>query len=96
MRQISSADGTRRPGGIIPLQGGAIIPESPGGIIPLKTGAFIGIGKKFKEFRKQPTLPPGQIGTDEEELISIARSVHRKRGSWSQVPKDLPATADEG
>jgi hypothetical protein len=45
MRQISSADGTRRPGGIIPLQGGAIIPESPGGIIPLKTGAFIGIGR---------------------------------------------------
>jgi hypothetical protein len=38
--------------------------------------------KKFKEFRKQPTLPPGQIGTDEEDMISIARSVHRKRGSW--------------
>lgn len=51
--------------------------------------------KKFKEFRKQPTLPPGQIGTDEEDMISIARSVHRKRGSWWQVPKDLPATADE-
>lgn len=51
--------------------------------------------KKFKEFRKQPTLPPGQIGTDEEDMISIARSVHRKRGSRWQVPKDLPATADE-
>jgi hypothetical protein len=28
-------------------------------------------------------------------MISITRSVHRKRGSWWQVPKDLPATADE-
>jgi hypothetical protein len=28
-------------------------------------------------------------------MISISRSVHRKRGSWWQLPKDLPATADE-
>jgi hypothetical protein len=51
--------------------------------------------KKFKEFRKQPTLPPDQTGADREDMISIARSVHRKRGSWWQVPKDLPETADE-
>jgi hypothetical protein len=51
--------------------------------------------KKLKEFRKQPTLPPGQIVPDQEDMISISRSVHRKRGSWWQVPKDLPATADE-
>lgn len=51
--------------------------------------------KKFKEFRKQPTLPIDQAGPGEEEMISISRSVHRKRGSWWQVPKDLPDTADD-
>jgi hypothetical protein len=51
--------------------------------------------KKFKEFRKQQTLPPDQAGVEEEDMISIARSVHRKRGSWWQVPKDTPDTADD-
>lgn len=50
--------------------------------------------KKFKEFREQQTLPPDQTGTGNEDMISISRSVHRKRGSWWQVPKDLPETAD--
>jgi len=53
------------------------------------------LAARLKEFRKQPTLPPGQNGTDEEDMISIARSVHRKRGSWWQVPKDLPDAADD-
>jgi hypothetical protein len=51
--------------------------------------------KKFKEFRKQPTLAPDPAGASEEEMISISRSVHRKRGSWWQVPKDMPDTADQ-
>jgi hypothetical protein len=51
--------------------------------------------KKFKEFRKQPTLQPEEAGADQEDMISISRSIRRKRGSWWQVPKDLPETADE-
>jgi hypothetical protein len=67
VRQISSADGTRRPGGIIPLQEGAIIPESPGGIIPLKTGAFIGIGNlstspPFPFPARNPAIKPWCFG----------------------------------
>jgi hypothetical protein len=50
---------------------------------------------KLKEFRKQPALAPGEAGGEQEDMVSISRSVHRKRGSWWQVPKDLPETADE-
>jgi hypothetical protein len=32
----------------------------------------------------------------EEEMILISRTIRRKRGSWWQVPKDLPDTPDEG
>jgi hypothetical protein len=28
-------------------------------------------------------------------MISISRSVRRKRGSWWQVPKDMPDTGDD-
>jgi hypothetical protein len=28
-------------------------------------------------------------------MIAISRAVHRKRGSWWQVPKDMPDTADD-
>jgi len=49
------------------------------------------IVKRFKEFSKQPTLPPDQAADlDEAEMLSITHSVRRKRGSWWQVPKDLP------
>jgi hypothetical protein len=51
--------------------------------------------KRFKEFRKRPTLAPDEFGTAEDEMISITRSVRRKRGSWWQVPKDMPAPQDD-
>jgi hypothetical protein len=51
--------------------------------------------RKFKEFRKQPTLSLGEAAAEQEDMIAISRSVHRKRGSWWQVPKDLQETADE-
>jgi hypothetical protein len=50
----------------------------------------------FKEFRKQQTLPPDQVtDLDDSEMLSIAHSVHRKRGSWWQVPKDMPDQDDD-
>jgi hypothetical protein len=42
---------------------------------------------RFKEFRKQPTLSAGQTPAD-EEMVSVARMVRKKRGSWWQLPKD--------
>jgi hypothetical protein len=51
--------------------------------------------KRLKDFRKQPTLEPGHASEPKEDMISIARSVRRKRGNWWQVPKDLPDTKDD-
>jgi hypothetical protein len=51
--------------------------------------------KRFKEFRKQPTLSPDQPRVSDDEIVSISRLVHRKRGSWWQVPKDMPDPVDE-
>ncbi len=46
--------------------------------------------KRLKGFSKSPSLPPGQtVNMDDAEMISIARTVRKKRGSWWQVPKDL-------
>ena len=50
--------------------------------------------KKFKEFRAQQTEQPDPSEPWEEDMISISRSVNRKRGSWWQVPKDMPDTDD--
>lgn len=47
--------------------------------------------EKLKAFREQPTieLDEGDV-INENEMTSVARSVRRKRGSWYQVPKDMP------
>ena len=50
--------------------------------------------KRFKEFHKQPTLRPGELG-GEDEIMSVERSVRRKRGNWWQVPKDLQDPPDK-
>jgi hypothetical protein len=47
--------------------------------------------KRLKEFSEQQTVPPDHAPeADTMEMMSIKRSVHRKRGSWWQVPKDMP------
>jgi hypothetical protein len=51
--------------------------------------------KRLKEFRKQPTLDLNNASDAEEEMISIARKIRRKRGNWWQVPKNLPDTDDD-
>jgi hypothetical protein len=47
--------------------------------------------KRAKEFRKQATLGPGEMTSEEEddEMMSVARMVRKKRGSWWQLPKDF-------
>jgi hypothetical protein len=51
--------------------------------------------ERLTAFRKQATLSPGDDGIGEDEMISLTRSVRRKRGSWYQVPKDMPDTNDD-
>jgi len=46
--------------------------------------------KRLEEFTKQPTLGQSEISAEEEaEMMTIARMVRKKRGSWWQLPKDL-------
>jgi hypothetical protein len=47
--------------------------------------------KRAKEFRKQATLGQGEMTSEEEddEMMSVARMVRKKRGSWWQLPKDF-------
>jgi hypothetical protein len=51
--------------------------------------------QRFKAFRKQPTLEVADPATLDDDMISIVRSVRRKRGSWWQVSKDLPDQKDD-
>lgn len=47
--------------------------------------------KRLKEFRKQPTLGQSEMTSEEkeDEMMSVARMVRKKRGSWWQLPKDF-------
>jgi hypothetical protein len=46
--------------------------------------------KRLEEFTKQPTLGQSEISAEEDaEMMSIARRVRKKRGSWWQLPKDF-------
>jgi hypothetical protein len=51
--------------------------------------------ERLKAFRKQETLHAGDASVGEDEMMSVTRSVRRKRGSWYQVPKDMPDTTDD-
>jgi hypothetical protein len=60
---------------------------------PEKEAALV---KRLKEFSKQPTLNPSEIAAEKDaEMISIARMVRKKRGSWWQLPKDFKDQPDE-
>jgi hypothetical protein len=50
---------------------------------------------KLKAFREQETLPDSDPSIGDDEMMSLTRSVRRKRGSWYQVPKDMPDTLDD-
>jgi hypothetical protein len=51
--------------------------------------------EKLTAFRKQGTIELNEGDVVEDEMLSVARSVRRKRGSWYQVPKDMPDTRDD-
>ncbi len=52
--------------------------------------------EELKAFTEGPNLPPGRliVNEDQIEAMSIERHVHRKRGSWWSVPKNLPDHED--
>ena len=50
--------------------------------------------KMTKDWQDAPTAGVAQQPSDEPEMLTIARSVHKKKGSWWQLPKDLPDNDD--
>ena len=63
--------------------------EPPAKLDPEKEAELV---RRFKEFSKQPTL---DAPASDDEMISIKRRVRRKRGSWWQVPKDMPTPKED-
>jgi hypothetical protein len=51
--------------------------------------------EQLTAFRKQATIELNEGDVVEDEMVSVMRSVRRKRGSWYQVPKDLPDDDDQ-
>lgn len=65
------------------------VPEEKKEKDPVKDKALVDYLKKFSN---ATPLAPDQIDfrPHEAEIISIERRVRKKKGSWWQVPKDLP------
>jgi hypothetical protein len=68
-------------------------PESVG--IKMSAEAERELVKRMKAFTAQPTIRPQERSSDEDKMISIKRMIRKNRGSWWQLPKDLPADADK-
>lgn len=49
------------------------------------------LSAQLREMMDAPEVPPDEIDFDisDPDSISIKRSVHKKKGSWYQVPKDM-------
>jgi hypothetical protein len=45
--------------------------------------------KKLTAFTGQPKLEADPARVEPEDMTSIKRKVHKRRGSWWQLPKDL-------
>jgi hypothetical protein len=43
--------------------------------------------ERFRKFREQPTLSGSRLDT-EDDMVTVQRSVHLRRGSWWQLPKN--------
>lgn len=58
---------------------------------PQESGAGRKVLSDLKEWKSAPRTSDESIPTEEElEMMTIERQVRRKKGSWWQVPKDLP------
>ncbi len=52
--------------------------------------------ERLTKLSKAPTLRPEDVDfePDEADILSIKRRIHRRKGSWWQVPKDLKVSDD--
>lgn len=50
----------------------------------------------LKRFTSAPTIPaePADLALDDADVVSIQRTVHKRKGSWWQLPKDLKDADD--
>ena len=55
---------------------------------PEKEAALV---KRLIEFSEQPTSSQREMTAEEVRMISVSRTVRKKRGSWWQLPKNHPA-----
>ena len=53
------------------------------------------LADELSAFTKGTTIAPHATGPDGGDAVSIARRVSRRKGSWWQIPKDLPYPEDE-
>jgi hypothetical protein len=53
------------------------------------------IAAELNAFTKGEPIAHHAIGPDGGDTVSIERRISRKKGSWWQVPKDLPGDEDE-
>lgn len=53
------------------------------------------IVEKIRKMTEAPTMPLKQVdfNTKKIDMVSVKRRVNKRKGSWYQVPKDLPASA---
>jgi hypothetical protein len=60
--------------------------------VKLETEQEAELVRRLAEFRERPTLTRGELAQAGEgaEMMSISRMVRKKRGSWWQLPKDMP------
>jgi hypothetical protein len=51
---------------------------------------------RLKAFNRQPTLSKDEAeGQEEPEMVSVARLVRHKRGSWWQLAKNYKDSSDD-
>ena len=64
--------------------------EQPIKLDPEKEAELV---RRLTEFRERPLLSESELAQHDgygAEMMSIARMVRKKRGSWWQLPKDMP------
>ena len=52
---------------------------------------------RIKKISESPTLPPDMVDFEmkDADMISIQRRVHKRKGSWWQLPKDLKSSNEK-
>jgi hypothetical protein len=59
--------------------------------VPRDEGHDAELLEHLKKFSNSPPLPPAEVDFDptEAEMVQVHRRIHKRKGSWWQLPKDL-------